>query len=72
MACGARLDCGALLPCGHDEKIINRLLESEAYRLRPEAAYPDDYYFCKKVTGFEIFAIFISRKICNTVIQMLA
>jgi len=23
MACGARLDCGCLLPCGHHEKIIN-------------------------------------------------
>ena len=27
MACGARLDCGFLLPCGHYEKIVNRLLE---------------------------------------------
>jgi hypothetical protein len=25
MACGARLECGFLLPCGHYEKIVNRL-----------------------------------------------
>ena len=26
MACGARLECGFLLPYGHYEKIVNRLL----------------------------------------------
>jgi len=25
MACGTRLDCGFLLPCGHHEKIVNTL-----------------------------------------------
>jgi len=25
MACGVRLDCDVLLPCGHHEKIVNRL-----------------------------------------------
>ena len=25
MACGARLDCGLLLPCGHHEEIVNTL-----------------------------------------------
>ncbi|WP_344869785.1 hypothetical protein [Comamonas faecalis] len=25
MACGARLDCGFLLHCGHHEKIVNTL-----------------------------------------------
>jgi len=28
MACGTRLDCGFLLPCGHHEKIVNTLLAS--------------------------------------------
>ena len=34
MACGVRLDCDVLLPCGHHEKIVNRLL---AYSQRPDA-----------------------------------
>jgi len=28
MACGARLDCGLLLPCGHHEQIMNTLLDA--------------------------------------------
>ena len=31
MACGGRLDCGCLLPCGHYEKVINTFLEAAAY-----------------------------------------
>ncbi|SFU82819.1 hypothetical protein SAMN04489707_102448 [Paenacidovorax caeni] len=33
MACGARLDCGFLLPCGHYEKIVNRLLQETLQQL---------------------------------------
>ena len=30
MACGARLDCGFLLPCGLHEKIMNTFLAPDA------------------------------------------
>ncbi len=33
MACGVRLDCDVLLPCGHHEKIMNRLSEAERWNV---------------------------------------
>ncbi len=49
MACGTRLDCGFLLPCGHHEKTVNTL---SGLFDRSRAPGPDDMAVTQQVQDF--------------------